>query len=115
MRATLPLQIGGFDVLLRCLSEGRQPSAQSAKDKAEREIAVAEIAARLRERQQLESQIEPQPDSPALPQHDAPARPARREPKPISRLFPPPAEPPVRITIRNVPKQFPGTPLPRRW
>ena len=88
---------------------------KAAKDKAEREIAVAEIAARLRERQQLESQIEPQPDSPALPQHDAPARPARREPKPISRLFPPPAEPPVRITIRNVPKQFPGTPLPRRW
>ena len=88
---------------------------KAEKDKAAREQKMTEIAARLRERQQIESQIEPQPDSPALPQHDAPARPARREPKPISRLFPPPAEPPVRITIRNVPKQFPGTPLPRRW
>ena len=73
-------------------------------------LQVTEIAAKLRQRQQIESQIETQPDSPA-PQHDAPALPVRREPKPISRLFPLPA----RITIRNVPKRFPGTPLPRRY
>ena len=81
----------------------RQRKAE--KDKAAREQKVTEIAARLRERQQIEAQIEPQPDSPA--------RPAQRDPKPISRLFPPPAEPPAVVTIRNVPKRFPGTPLPR--
>ena len=87
---------------------------KAERDKADRESAVAEIAARLRERQQIAPQIAPQSDSPA-PQPDSPALPVRREPKPISRLFPPPADPPVRITIRNVPKRFPGTPLPRRW
>ena len=87
---------------------------KAEKDKAAREQKMTEIAAKMRQRQQIESQIETQPDSPA-PQHDAPALPVRREPKPISRLFPLPADPPARITIRNVPKRFPGTPLPRRW
>ena len=85
----------------------RQRKAE--KDKAESDARWAS----LRQRLQIESQIEPQHDAPA-PQPDSPAWPAQREPKPISRLFPPPADPPVVITIRNIPRHFPGTPLPRR-
>ena len=90
----------------------RQRKAE--KDKAARERAVTEIAAKLRQRQQIESQIEPQPDSPA-PQPDSPAPPAPAKKSSIYSAFRPPADPPVVITIRNIPRHFPGTPLPRRW
>ncbi len=85
---------------------------KAEKDKSERESKMAEMAAELRRLRQIEKQIEPQHDAPA-PQPDSPARPAQREPKPISRLFPPPADPPEtalcdKPTAAAVPSLAPG-------
>ena len=95
------------------------------RDKVYRDRKVenekAETAARwakLREQaQQIDAQIaksEPGEDSEEPPAPAPVPRPVQPKPKPISRLFPLPKEAPARITIRNVPTRFPGTPLSRR-
>ena len=97
---------------------------KAERDKAEEESKLADLAdmaAELERLRQVEAQIQAQPESPVTepeqPEQEPapPPPPAPPKRKPVSRRFRPPADQTVRITIRNVPTRFPGTPLRGRW
>ena len=91
---------------------GRERKAE--RDKAESDARWAMLREQAR---QIAAQIAAETsrtDREAAQQPVSKARPAQRKPEPIGRLFPEPAPAPTVITIRNIPRRFPGTPLPRR-
>ena len=99
-------------------------AAKVERDKVEEAsnlAALADMAAELERLRHLEAQIQAQPESPVTepeqPEQEPAPPPAPAPPKhpPYGRAFRPPADQPVRITIRNVPTRFPGTPLRGIW
>ena len=83
---------------------------KAAEDKAESDARLAELREQARQIAAETARAERE----AAPEPEAKPKPEQRKRKPISRLFPEPAPPVAVVTIHNIPRRFPGTPLPRR-
>ena len=87
---------------------------KAAEDKAESDARLAELREQARQIARQIAAKTARAERAAAPEPEAKPKPEQRKRKPISRLFPEPAPPVAVVTIHNIPRRFPGTPLPRR-